>query len=211
MSSWMNALSNMGNYGGQSPSMLPGIGSILSGLTGNSSAPYEAAQSQYQNLYNQGREAQNPFYNMGTGAIPQYQAYNQRMSDPTQFVNSLMNSYQSSPYSNFMQRQAQRANTNAASAAGLIGSTPYQQAGEQYAHDIAGQDLNNWLNTVLGINTQYGQNLNNMMNYGSNAANTLSNMSANFAGPMGESAYGQEKGDNFDWGNILAGGLSLFL
>lgn len=213
MASWLNPdTGQTQTYAtGMSPSMIPGGLSVLQGLMGNSGDPYGAANSQYQQLYQQAQQTQNPFYNMGTGAIAPYQAYNQRMADPSAFINQLMGSYQSSPYANFMQKQAQRANTNSASASGLIGSTPYQQQGEQYAHDISSQDQNSWLNNVLGVNTQYGQNLNNMLNYGANSANALTNLSANFAPQMGQAAYGQQAGNNFDFSNILGGLSSFFL
>lgn len=210
MASWMNPdTGQMMNYG-QSPSMIPGIGGLLQGAFGNSGSPYQAGGDAYTNAYNESKTYQNPFYQEGVNAIPQFQQYNQTMSDPSGFINKLMGSYQSSPYADFMQKQAQRANTNSASASGLIGSTPFQQSGADYAHQISQQDMGDWLNRVLGINTAYGTNLNTMVNRGANSANMLSQSANQYGQNMASAAFGQQQGQNSDFLSGLGGIASLF-
>jgi hypothetical protein len=120
-----------------------------------------------------------------------------------------MSQYQTSPYAKFQMQQGQNAANNAASASGLIGSTPFMQASQDYARNIASQDQNNWLQNVLGINTQYGQGQQNLMNGGQNAANQLSSIQQMLGENMGASAYGERMGRNQDTGNLLSGGLKF--
>lgn len=197
-----------------------GLASMFGGLFGNSGAPYEAYSDELQNYYNQARQTQNPFYQAGVGAIPQYQQWLSGQQNPSQFINNLMGQYQESPYAKYLQDQSMRAGLNAASAGGIgnmggagLGSTPLMQQAQQNAANISSQDLQNWLSRVLGINTQYGQGVQNMMTGGQNAANQLSNMAGNFGqrfaeSEMGRSAREQQDTSNF-WGGLFKTGASI--
>lgn len=189
--------------------MAGGAGGLLGGLFGDSGAPYGQAMDQYQQWANKAQKAQNPFYNAGAGAIPAYQNWLQGQSDPSGFINNLMGQYNASPYSQYLQQQAMRGGQNAASASGLMGSTPMIQQMQQNSAGIASGDMNQWLQNVLGINTQYGQGQQNLMQGGQNAANVLTNMYGQMGQQMGEAAYGQEAGGQQDMWNMLGGGLSL--
>lgn len=186
-----------------------GMGGLLGGLFGNSGAPYKSAMDEYMRWGNRAAGAQNPFYNAGTGAIPDYQNWLKSMQNPSGFINNLMGQYKESPWANFMQKQGVRAGQNAASASGLTGSTPFAQQLQQNAENISSQDMGNWLQNVLGINTQYGQGLNTLMTGGQNSANALTNLYGNMANFMGQGAYGQQAGRNQDFWNSIGGGLSL--
>jgi hypothetical protein len=186
-----------------------GLGGLLGGLFGDSGAPYDAAMDQYQKYAKKAESYQNPFFNAGVGAIPDYQKWLQGMSNPSGFINGLMGQYQESPWAKYQQQQSMRAGTNAASASGLTGSTPFAQQMQQNAANISSQDMNQWLQNVLGINTQYGQGQQNLMTGGQNAANALTNMYGNLGQQMGEAAYGKKAGENQDFWNTIGGGLSL--
>ncbi len=193
------------DYGFDPMSALGGIGGILGGMFGNSGSPYDKAMQQYQQYGNMAAGAQQPYANAGQGAIGNYQQWLQGQKDPSQFVNNLMGGYQESPYAKYMQQQSMNAGQNAASASGLSGSTPLMQQLQQNAGNIASQDQNQWLQNVLGVNTQYGQGQNNLMQGGQNAANQLSNIYSNMGNQMGQGAYGKEAGKQNDWWNTLGG------
>lgn len=183
--------------------LIPGlIGNLLGG---GPSDPYQDAMDQMRKYEQKAAGMQNPFWQAGTGAIPQYQAWLKTMQDPTKFINQTMGQYQQSPWARFQTDQAMRANTNAASASGLIGSTPYQQAGEQYARDISSQDMNTWLGNVMGINTMYGQGLNNMMGMGQHAADAMTNFYGQMLDPMGIAAYGRSGANEQNMWNMMGG------
>jgi len=186
-----------------------GLGGILGGLFGNSRKPYDAAMQQYQQYGQQAQQAQQPYQQAGQGAIGDYQKWLQGQQDPSKFINDQMANYQESPYAQYLQQQAMRAGQNAASAEGTMGSTPMMQQMQQNAGNIASQDQNQWLQNVLGINSQYGQGQQNLMTGGQNAANQLSNMNMNMGQRMGEAAYGQQAGRNQDFWNTIGGGLGI--
>lgn len=191
------------------PQLLSGLGGIAGGLFGNSDAPYDAAMKQYREYIGNAENMQKPYYDAGVGAIPQYQDWLSHMKNPSGFVNSLMGGYQESPYAKYMQQQSMRAGQNAASASGLMGSTPLMMGLQQNAADISSQDMQSWLKNVLGINTEYGQGQQNLMQGGRESANALTNLYGDYGRTMGDAAYGRQAGRNQDFSNMLGGGLQL--
>jgi hypothetical protein len=187
-----------------------GLGSVLGGLFGpDQGAPYQAAMNQYQQYANQANAGQQPFFNAGVGAIPQYQNWLAGQQDPSKFINGLMGNYQESPQAKYLTDQAMKAGTNAASASGLTGSTPFAQQMAQTAGGISSQDLNNWLSQVLGINSQYGQGLGNQVGWGQNAANQMSNTYNQEGNNMAQAAYGQQQAQNNQQSQVWGGLGSL--
>lgn len=182
-----------------------GMGGFLGGLFGNSGAPYDRAMDQYRQYGNAGRDAQMPYYNAGQGAMGDYQKWLQGQQDPSGFINNLMGQYKESPYAQYEQQQSLRAGQNAASASGLMGSTPMMQQLQQNAGNIASQDQNQWLQNVLGINKQYGEGQQDMMHGGQNAANSLTNLYGQMGDRMGQAAYGRQAGKQQDFWNTLGG------
>jgi hypothetical protein len=188
---------------------LGGLGGILGGLFTDSGAPYNAAGKQYQTYGQMGQNTQQPFYNAGVGALGNYQDWLNGQKDPAKFINDLVGKYQESPYTTYLKQQSENAGINAASASGLTGSTPFMQQQQQNASNISQQGLDSWLQNVLGVNTQYGQGQNNLVNTGQNSANKLTDLFNNLGGKMGEVSYGKEAGKNQDFNNTLGGILSM--
>ncbi len=200
------------SMGGNTPfgTIVAGLPGVAQGLFGNSGRPYKKAFNAFLPYFQQSQAFQAPFFQTGAGALGLNQQYLNKMQDPSSFINSLMNNYQESPWAKFQTDQALRANNHMASAAGLIGSTPWQQAGEQYARDISSQDMNTWLQNVLGINTQYGQGIQNEVNMGQHAGDILSEL-FNQGGQMaGQAAYGQEAGRQQDRNAFIGGIAKMF-
>lgn len=186
-----------------------GAGSLLGGLFGDSGAPYEAASQEYEKYGAKGEATQQPFYEAGVAAIPQFQNWLTTMQNPSDFLNMLMGEYQVSPYARYQQQQMLRAARNRGAASGLGGSTPLAQFEEEQARNIASQDMGNWLQRVLGINTQYGQGLNRLMTGGQTGANALTQLYGNLGQQLGEARYGQQAGEESDLGNLLGGATTL--
>lgn len=197
-----------GGGGGQglfSGGGLASIGQILSGIFGDSGAPYEKAMEQYEKYGQMGANIQNPFMEYGKSAMPRMNEWLAGMKDPSGFINTLMGKYQESPWAKFQQDQSARRFGNEGSATGLTGSTPLTQFMQQNMHDISQQDMNQWLQNVLGVNTQYGQGVQNQITTGQNAANSLTNLYGNMANQMAEAAYGKEAGKQQDRNSIWGG------
>lgn len=186
-----------------------GLGGFLGGLFGDSGKPYSDAMQEYQKWAQQAQQTQQPFYNAGVGAIGNYQDWLNKQKDPSGFVNDLMKNYSQSPYNTYLQQQAANAGTNAASASGLTGSTPFMQQQQQNAANIAQQGMDTWLQNVLGINTQYGQGQQNLMQGGQSSANALSQLYGQNASNMGQAQYGKTAGQQQDFWNMIGGGLGI--
>ena len=186
-----------------------GLGGFLGGLFGDSGKPYDKAMEQYQQWMQQAQQTQQPYFNAGQGAIGDYQSWLKGQQDPSKFINDQMKNYQQSPYNQYLQQQSQNAGNNAASASGLIGSTPFMQAQQQNSANIGQQGMNDWLQNVLGINTQYGQGQQNLMQGGQNAANSLNNLYNQMGQNMGQAAYGKQAGKQQDFWNTIGGGLGI--
>lgn len=193
------------DYGFDTQGMISGLGGIIGGLFGNSEKPYDKSMEQYQKYMQMGQNVQQPYLNAGSGAIGDYQRWLQNQQNPGQFVNNLMGQYQQSPYTSYLQQQAQNAGINAGSANGLAGSSALMQQMQQNAGNIAQQGIDSWLQNVLGINAQYGQGQQNLMQGGQNAANSLANMYSQMGQQMGEQTYNKEASKNNDFWNTLGG------
>lgn len=202
------AIMQMMNGGNSSP-LFAGGSQFLSGLFGNSGAPYKDYGKEYKKYEGQAEEFQNPFYNAGKEALPNYQNWLTGMQDPSGFINNLMGKYQESPWAKFEMQQGQNAANNAASASGLVGSTPFMQASQDYAKNISSQDMQTWLQNVLGINSMYGAGEEGLVGRGQNAANALSGLRQTLGENMGAAAYGERAGENQDTGNMVGGALKF--
>lgn len=176
-----------------------------------SDRPYKKAMHEYRKQMERAAQVQQPWLEAGQNAIPAYQNWLQSQQDPSGFINNLMGDYQESPYAHYLQQQSMNAGQNAASASGLMGSTPLMQQLQQNSSNIASGDINQWLQNVLGINTQYGQGQQNLMQGGQNAANALSGVYNTAGQNMGQAAYGAANARNQDWGRIIGSIGAMFL
>lgn len=186
---------------------------FLGGLFGDSSSPYKDAMKEYERWAQKGEATQNPFLEFGKRGMPGYEKWLGGMEDPTKFINNLMGGYKESPFAKYQQEQGLRAAQNMGSrgdmAMGGAGSTPLMQFAQQNAQNISSQDMNQWLQNVLGINTQYGAGLNNQIGYGQHAADQLTGMYGDMGRQMGEAAYGKKRGQSMDRSNLWGGWFGM--
>jgi len=185
-------------------------GQVAGGLFGNSGKPYSDYGREVEKYNQRGIDAQNPFYNAGKHGMSDYQDWLGGQKDPSKFINDQMKNYQTSDYAKMQMGQAQNAANNAASASGLMGSTPFMQESQNYAQDIASKDQNQWLQNVLGINSQYGQGQKDLMGVGQHSADQITGINQNLGESMGQAAYGERQGRQKDIGNIFGGVIKGF-
>lgn len=176
---------------------------LLQGFFGNSGDPSRNAGREYFNYYNKAIGRENPFFEAGAGAIPKYQDWLESQKDPSNFINEQMGKYSPSEWSKNLTKQATNAATNMASATGLSGSTPLAQQIAQNAGQIASADQNQWLQNVLGINTQYGAGEKGLIDTGQHSADIMSNLDTQQGGRAATTSYGQTLGQQNDRNEIL--------
>lgn len=180
------------------------FGNLLGNVFTNPEMPYQNAMNSMNQYYGQGAGEMQPYTQAGSSAIPAYQNWASSMKNPTSFINGIMNNYQESPYAKYMQNQAVRSSQNAGSASGLVGSTPYNQQVEQNASNISSQDMNNWMQNVLGVNQQYGNAQGNLMGQGEQAGNALMGLYENQGNNAANLSYNEGTAENQQTGNILS-------
>jgi hypothetical protein len=203
--SWSDYGKGFGGLGG-------GLGSALGGIFGGlfGKNPYKNASKEYERYANQSAGYQNPFFQAGTGALGDFQNYLKGMKDPSEFLNNLMKNYKESDYTKNLQNESERSGINAASASGLIGSTPFLKQQQKNAGEIAQGGMNDWLKQALGINSEYGQGLENLTGMGQNAGNNLSNIFRDLGGFKAGSSYGSDMAKNKQMQDFFSGLMSLF-
>lgn len=186
-----------------------GLGGALEGMFGHSDRPYDKAREQYDKYGQKVEDVQQPYMEAGKNALGNYQEWLNGQKDPSKFINDQMGNYNESQWAHNLQQQSVNAGNNAASASGLMGSTPMMQQLQQNAGQISSADQNQWLQNVLGINTQYGQGQNNLVNTGQNSANKLTDMYNQQGKDQAEAAYGKEAGKQHDFWSTVGGGLGM--
>lgn len=183
-----------------------GLFGILQHLFGNNKEPYTEGFNATKPYFENAKAGQNPFVKQGQEAGGNYNNWLGKMSNPQDFINNTMNNYQESPWAKYLQNASNRAGTNAASAEGTIGSTPFAQQQQQNAASISSGDMQNWLKNVLGVNTEYGGGLQNQVGQGQHASDILSQLFSNQGNLAGGAEYGKtaynNQNDQALWANI---------
>jgi hypothetical protein len=182
-----------------------GLGSFLGGIFGDSGKPYDEAEKKYKEYEDKIGGINDTYINEGRAGVKNYREWLDKQKDPAKFINDMQDQYSESPYAHYLQQQSVRAGQNAASASGLSGSTPLMQQLQENAGAISSKDMNNWLQHVLGINTQYGEGENNVSNRGQHATDTMTNFYNNQADRVGEAEYGKNKSKNNDLWSTISG------
>lgn len=205
------------------PGFMGGAGGLLGGLFGKHGADQygnqiQNAQNESKDLYNQGLQYYQPYYDQGTDAFGKYGQAVDRMSDPTQFVNGIMDQYQESPGAQFQQQQGLMQANNASAASGSLGSPQEQIALQKYGQGVSNQDMQQYMQNALGVNSQYLSGLGNQSQMGFGAAQSMNQnrqgLADNLAELLQNLGLSQAQGSQAMGGGLggLLGGLgSIFL
>ena len=162
---------------------------------------YQAAQDQMQQYYNQAQGAMQPYMQHGQEAYSGLSEAMKNLLDPQALQAQWMEGYETSPQAQFAQQQAQQHGLDAASAMGLMGSTPALQAIQGGTTQIGFQDRQNYLQDLMdkyktGIGL--GENI-----YGTGAG--MAGQSAQQAMNMGNIMGGLAGGREAAGGSLLSG------
>jgi hypothetical protein len=188
-----------GGFGGD-------IGSIFQGIFGNSGKPYDKESEAYDRYNQQGINYLNPYNQAGQRGMGSYEEMLAKMKDPQAFVNNILKGYTQSPWAATQNKYGQEAIQNAASASGLIGSSPLVKAGADYANELTSKDMQQYLSNVLGVNTSALSGYSDLSHIGLGAASQMAQMMQQAAEAQAQNAYGSQAGRNYDrnsmWGGI---------
>jgi hypothetical protein len=150
--------------------------------------PYQAAQNQMNQYYNQAQAGMQPYNQYGQAAGQQVQDATGKLLDPAALQAEWMKSYNQSPQAQQAIAQATDQGMGEAGAMGLLGSSAAIQGLQSQAGQIASADRQKYLDDLMAKYTA-----------GTGLAQNTYGTGANMAGQMGQNAM--------NMGNI-SGGLA---
>ena len=115
--------------------------------------------------------------------------YSGMMGDPSAFINALMKQYKPSEGYQFQQNAMGQSAENAAAAGGQIGGASDQAEQQRITQGLLGQDMQGWLQNVLGVHTQGMAGEQDVYNKGYSADASMADSLANLQGTRATNAY----------------------
>ena len=126
--------------------------SWLSNLFGGGQNPADAARPYLDQIPGVAHEGYDPYINRGRKAGDIAGGQFDRMSaDPSAFINELMKGYTESDDYKFKQEEMGRSAANSAAAGGMRGSGLDQKEQQRITQGLLGDDMQQWLQNVLGV------------------------------------------------------------
>jgi hypothetical protein len=168
--------------------------------------PADAAMPYLNQIPGMAKGYYEPYINKGNEA---YNIFNpelsQMTSDPAAFLEKIMKSYEPSRGYQLQRDEALRAAGNSAAAGGMRGSSNDISNEARIADTLQGQDMQQWLQNVLGIQTQGTQGLTHQFDTGYNASNALSGDLSNVLGTQASLAFQGQANQNQSKSDLLSG------
>ena len=205
-----------------------GIGSILGSIIGGPSdylgggeQTLGGAEDYIKQMYQKGIGQLSPYEQAGRGALGDYMSALQAYKDPTQLYSQIMSGYQQSPAAQFQEQQGMEQLQNVMGAQGLAGSGQEAKDVLKYSQGLSSQDMQQYLNNVLGMGQTYlgGMGGLGQMGYGAagqmaglgmQAGQQVGGLSEALANAQALAAQRQAQSAS-GMGGLLGGALGLFL
>jgi len=183
--------------------VVSGVSNLFSGGGNDAAADMEKSLRQAQDImrqyYGEAKGYMQPFYDTGIQSMGKYSSRLDEMSDPLAFYQKMLTGYNTSPQAKFQQDQAMKASNQSAAAAGMLGGGAQQKALADYTQQLTSRDQQQWLNNMLGINSQYMGGESALMGQGFNAGQQIGNWGmqtgSDLASLMGAIGKAQAAGD----------------
>jgi len=155
----------------------------------------------------------NPYIQHGQNAYDIFSGpYQQMAQDPSGFINALMQKYKPSENYKLANKAAQQAESNTAAAGGMRGSVQDIDKSAQISNRLMDQDMQQWLQNALGVQSQGLNAERGMYGQGYDASKQLVDNWVNALGQQGQYAFqGQREAnqDNNDIFGSIAQGLGF--
>lgn len=173
--------------------------SLLSKLFGGGSgkSPMDAANQYLNQIPGVGHQGYDPYINAGMDASGRTKSkYEELMSDPTSFINKLMEGYKPSEGYQFQKDQLTKELSNTAAAGGVAG-TPMDQLnqGEQI-QGLLGKDMQQFLQNVLGVFNTGLEGEEGIANRGYDASKNLTDLLGGALNQQGGLAFQDQQQKN---------------
>lgn len=180
--------------------------SKFSEFIGGGRNPADAAMPYFDQIPGMLQQNYNPYIQRGTTAYgamaPQY---NQMSTDPAAFLESIMGKYEPSKGYQLKLDEGMRAAGNSAAAGGMRGSMQDIQNESRLASSLMGDDMQQWLNNVLGLHTRGLQGQQGLYNTGYDATRNMTGDMANVMGTQGSLAFQGQANKNQGQRDLFSG------
>lgn len=147
-----------------------------------------------------------PYINRGNEAAnrltPQF---NQMTQNPADFLEGILKNYEPSRAYQLSRDEALKAAGNTAAAGGMRGSLNDITNESRIADSLLGEDMQRWLQNVLGIQTRGEQGLGHQFDTGFSASTGLSGDLANVLGTQAGLAFQGQANQNQSRNDLLSG------
>ena len=186
-----------------------GFFDFLSG--GDSGNPAKAAQPYLNKAHDVGNQYYDPYVQRGEQANQQSNQLYQRLAqDPSGYFNELMQGYKPSAAYQGKYDRAFREATNSANAGGYAGTELDQEERGRLANRLSEEDLQQYINNILGLQGTGLEGLQHQGDYGYQASQGVADYLGNSYGNQAENAYAgkaqQLKNQSNTFSDLLKGG-----
>jgi hypothetical protein len=152
--------------------------------------PNEAANKYLDQIPGQLKEYADPYIQQGKDAYGQLSPeYNKMTSDPTAFLENMMKGYEPSKAYQMQRDEALQAAGNSAAAGGMRGTTMDRDDSSRIASMLQGQDMQQWLQNVMGIKGAGMQGQQGFYDKGFMASSQLGSDLSNVLGTKATNAF----------------------
>lgn len=185
--------------------------SWLSDFFSGGKNPADAAMPYLNQISGMEHQAYDPYIQHGNDAYnvlnPQY---SHMASDPTAFLEQIMKGYEPSKAYQLRRDETQRAAGNTAAAGGMRGSINDITNQARLTDSLLGEDMQQWLNNVLGLQKQGLEGEQGFYNTGFNATKGLTGDLANVLGTQAGLAFQGQANQNQSRNDLLSGLMKAF-
>jgi|GEM_PF-2695379 len=134
------------------------LGKYLGGqgdFSGGGEKTLQSAQDYIQQMGQQAIGQLAPYQQAGYGGLQQYMQALQPYADPSQMYSQIMGGYQTSPAAQFQQQEGLKQLQNAMESRGMAGSGQEMKDVLGYSQGLASQDMQQYLQNILGMGQTY--------------------------------------------------------
>lgn len=148
--------------------------------------PARAAGNDLGKIAGYGQEAYNPFIKQGKTAMEQLgPQYSQMAANPTDFYNQLIGQYKPSTGYQFRENKLNQLAHNTAAAGGYAGTSGDIRNRSEFINSLLGEDMQQYLQNILGIQGMGQQGLQHQADTGFHAAGNLADYLGTAGGRAG--------------------------
>lgn len=178
------------------------FGSIMEKITGKN--PADKAMPYLNQIPGMEKQYLEPYINQGQSQYGNLNnQYGQMGSDPAAFLEQLMGKYQPSQAFQMKNKNALTAAGNTAAAGGYRGTGQDMNDEGQISNTLMNEDMQQWLNNVLGIQGAGLQGQQGLYNTGFNASTGLSGDLANVLGSQASLGFQGQAQKNTNQTDLL--------